>query len=183
MMFAFSQDLILEPFAADVFAMEAEVTNRFAAYWGSMSIIGTLVFIGLSRRYERITHTWMAGVGVGILVLSFGLFTLAGWQGIEAIITPNLLLLGLGLGIWNVGTLGLMMDLSPTGQAGTFLGFWTLVVTISRGLGVSGGGVLRDIWLQITDNMAMSYWGGFRYRHDWFASCSMDIKSGASATV
>jgi BCD family chlorophyll transporter-like MFS transporter len=157
MMFAFSQDLILEPFAADVFGMEARHTTRFAAYWGSMSILGTLVFLFLSRRYKRLTNTVMSNIGVAVLVVTFALFALSSFAGIRGLVTPGLILLGLGLGFWNVGTLGLMMDMSPFGRAGTFLGFWTLVVTMARGLGVSGGGVLRDIGLQLGASGEVAY--------------------------
>lgn len=157
MMFAFSQDLILEPFAADVFGMEARHTTRFAAYWGSMSILGTLVFLFLSRRYKRLTNTVMSNIGVVVLVVTFALFALSSFAGIRGLVTPGLILLGLGLGFWNVGTLGLMMDMSPFGRAGTFLGFWTLVVTMARGLGVSGGGVLRDIGLQLGASGEVAY--------------------------
>jgi BCD family chlorophyll transporter-like MFS transporter len=157
MLFAFSQDLILEPFAGDVFGMEARVTTRFAMYWGSMSILGTVVFLWLSRRYKRLNNTLMSYIGVGLLALTFAVFGLSALAGIRALVTPGLILLGLGLGVWNVGTLGLMMDMSPFGRAGTFLGFWTMVVTFARGLGVSGGGVIRDVGLQLTGNLSLSY--------------------------
>ena len=157
MMFAFSQDLILEPFAGDVFGMEARTTTRFAAYWGSMSILGTLAFLFLSRRYKRLTNTVMSNIGVGVLVVTFALFALSSFAGIRGLVTPGLILLGLGLGFWNVGTLGLMMDMSPFGRAGTFLGFWTLVVTFARGLGVSGGGILRDLGLQMGASLGVAY--------------------------
>jgi BCD family chlorophyll transporter-like MFS transporter len=157
MMFAFSQDLILEPFAGDVFGMGAGVTTRFAAYWGSMSILGTIAFLILSRRYKRLTNTVMSNIGVAVLVVTFALFALSSFAGIRGLVTPGLILLGLGLGFWNVGTLGLMMDMSPFGRAGTFLGFWTLVVTFARGLGVSGGGILRDLGLSAGASMSVAY--------------------------
>lgn len=157
MIFAFSQDLILEPFAGDVFDMPAHVTTRFAAYWGSMSIVGTILFLFLSRKYKSLTNTIMSYVGVAILVLAFAMFGLSALAGVRQLVTPGLILLGFGLGFWNVGTLGLMMDMSPFGRAGTFLGFWTLVVTFSRGFGVSGGGIVRDIVLQLSNNVALSY--------------------------
>ncbi len=157
MMFAFSQDLILEPFAGDVFGMSAEHTNRFAAYWGSMAIVGTLLFLWLSRRFKWLTNTVMSYIGVGILTVTFALFVFAGIVGLRGLITPGLILLGFGLGLWNVGTLGLMMDMSPVGRAGTFLGFWTLVVTLARGVGVSGGGILRDLMLTATGDLTLSY--------------------------
>ncbi len=157
MLFTFSQDLILEPFAGEVFGMDARVTTRFAAYWGSMSILATVAFLVIGRRYKSITHTRMSVWGVIVLIATFAVFALSSFAGIRGLVTPGLILLGIGLGIWNVGTLGLMMEMSPFGRAGTFLGFWTLVVTLARGVGVSGGGVMLDIGRALTGNPAIAY--------------------------
>jgi MFS-type transporter involved in bile tolerance (Atg22 family) len=51
----------------------------------------------------------------------------------------------------------MMMEMSPFGRAGTFLGFWTLVVTFARGIGVSGGGIVRDVALQLSGSLSISY--------------------------
>lgn len=157
MFFAFSQDVILEPFAADVFDMPAQVTNRFAAYWGGTAIVGSLVFLWLSRRFTWMTNTRMSQAGTAIILLTFALLTACAWLEIRALVTPGLILLGLGLGLWNIGTLGLMMDFSPVGSAGTFLGFWTLCVTLARGGGVASGGLSRDVWQQVTGQPHISY--------------------------
>lgn len=157
MMFAFLQDTVLEPFAGQVFGMEAQVTNRFSAYWGSMAILGSFGFLYLSRRLRKLTNGLMSALGVGILMASYLLFALSSLGETRALVTPGLILLGLGLGIWNIGTLGLMMDLSPDGRAGTFLGFWTLTVTFTRGFGVAGGGILRDLALQLSGDHAVAY--------------------------
>lgn len=157
MIFSFAQDAVLEPFAGDVFGMDAQDTTRFTAYWGSMSILGSLFFLWLSRRSKRLDNTNMSQIGVAVLLLTFVVFGASSLVGIRQLVTPGLILLGLGLGLWNIGTLGLMMDMSPTGHAGTFLGFWTLVVTFSRGLGVSSGGILRDVILSLTGNLQMAY--------------------------
>ncbi len=157
MMFAFSQDFILEPFAGDVFGMSVAVTSRFATYWGSMSILGTLLFLWLSRRHRWLTNANMSYIGVWVLVVAFGVFTVSALLQIRWLVTPGLIVLGIGLGVWNVGTLGLMMDMSPLKRAGTFLGFWTLVVTLARGLGTSGGGIVRDVVMSITQNNAQAY--------------------------
>lgn len=157
MLFAFSQDLILEPFAGDVFGMEARITSRFSAYWGSMSILGTILFLFLSRKYKWLTNSVMSYMGVAVLTVTFVLFAYSALAGIRGLVTPGLILLGIGLGIWNVGTLGLMMDMSPLGRAGTFLGFWTLVVTLGRGTGVSSGGILRDLGLQLSGSEPVAY--------------------------
>lgn len=157
MLFAFAQDLVLEPFAADVFQMDARHTTRFAAYWGSMSILGSLLFLWLSRRIKWLHNTNMSYIGVAVLVATFGLFAVSSLGAVRWLVTPGLILLGLGLGLWNIGTLGLMMDMSPASRAGTFLGFWTLLVTFARGFGVSGGGIIRDMVLALTDNLQLAY--------------------------
>jgi BCD family chlorophyll transporter-like MFS transporter len=157
MLCAFSQDAILEPFAGDVFGMEARITTRFATYWGSMAILGTVVFLFLSRRVKWLTNTNMNYIGVSLLLATFVVFAISALAGIRGLVTPGLILLGLGLGIWNVGTLGLMMEMSPFGRAGTFLGFWTLVVTVARGLGVGGGGILHDVGFVLTGNEPLAY--------------------------
>ncbi|GEM_PF-209638 len=157
MLFAFSQDTILEPFAADVFGMEARITTRFAAYWGSMAILATIVFLILGRRFKWLTNSRMNYLGVGLLIGAFVIFGVSSLAHIRGLVTVGLIGLGLGLGVWNVGTLGLMMDMSPFGRAGTFLGFWTLVVTMARGIGVSGGGIVRDLFYGTTFNHSLSY--------------------------
>jgi BCD family chlorophyll transporter-like MFS transporter len=161
MFFAFSQDLILEPFAGEVHGMDVRITTRFTAYWGSMAILGTIVFLFLSRRIKALTNTVMNYIGVGALVLAFALFALSSLAEIRGLVTPGLIVLGIGLGVWNVGTLGLMMDMSPFGRAGTFLGFWTLVVTLARGGGVSGGGMLRDLGVALFGSASAGY--GFAF--------------------
>ena len=157
MSFAFLQDTVLEPFAAQVFGMEAQVTNRFAAYWGSMAILGSFATLFLSRRAPAFTHANMSQVGVFLLIFAYIAFALSSLAEVRQLVTPGLILLGIGLGIWNIGTLGLMMDLSPAGRAGTFLGFWTLCVTFARGAGVAGGGIVRDVILSLTGQHSIAY--------------------------
>ncbi|MEP7290197.1 MAG: BCD family MFS transporter [Chloroflexota bacterium] len=157
MLFAFSQDLILEPFAGDVFGMEAKTTTRFSGYWGSMAILGSLAVLYLSRRYKWMNNRRMNIVGVVVLVVAFAVFALSSLAGVRGLVTPGLILLGIGLGVWEIGTLGMMMEMSPFGRAGTFLGFWTLVVTLARGVGVSGGGIVRDLALSLSGSLSISY--------------------------
>lgn len=161
MFFAFSQDLILEPFGGQVFKMDANVTTRFTSYWASTAIVGTIIFLFLSRRYKSLNNTVMSYIGVGFLVVAFAVFTLSAFAQIRSLVTIGLVLLGIGLGIWNVGTTGLMMDMSPAGRAGTFLGFWTLVVTLARGGGVSVGGILRDVGLNFSGSLPVAYGAAF----------------------
>jgi len=157
MLFAFLQDTVLEPFAGQLFGMEAHITNRFAAYWGSMAIVGSFVVLYFSGRHPLFTNANLTRAGVIVLLLAYAVFTMSALGVARQLVTPGLVLLGVGLGIWNIGTLGLMMELSPTGRAGTFLGFWTLCVTLARGAGVAGGGIARDLALILSGEHAIAY--------------------------
>ena len=157
MAFAFLQDTVLEPFAGQVFGMEAHITNRFAAYWGSMSILGSFASLFLLRRSPAFNHSNLSQAGLVVLLLGYLVFAASALADIRPLVTPGLILLGIGLGVWNIGTLGLMMDLSPAGSAGAFLGFWTFCVTLARGAGVAGGGIVRDLMLVVTGDHALAY--------------------------
>ncbi len=157
MAFAFLQDTVLEPFAAQVFGMEAHITNRFAAYWGGMAILGSFASLILMRRTAAVNHGNLSQLGIIALILAYVVFAISSLAEARPLVTPGLILLGIGLGIWNIGTLGLMMDLSPAGRAGAFLGFWTLCVTFARGAGVAGGGIARDLVLAFSGQHAVAY--------------------------
>ena len=157
MLFTFLQDTVLEPFAGEVFGMEAHITNRFSAYWGSMAIIGSIVVLAFVGRHSFFNNINLSRVGVVILLISYAVFAWSALGLQRPMVTPGLVLLGVGMGIWNIGTLGLMMEMSPAGRAGTFLGFWTLCVTFARGAGVAGGGMVRDLVLSLSGDHAIAY--------------------------
>jgi len=157
MAFVFLQDTVLEPFAGEIFAMPAHITNRFAAYWGGTAILASGIALMLAARSRRITNETLARGGIVVLLFAYAIFVLTAVQGMRALIKPGLLLLGTGMGMWNIGTLGMMMTMSPAGRAGTFLGFWTFCVTIARGAGVAGGGILRDATLILSGDGALAY--------------------------
>ena len=157
MAFAFLQDTVLEPFAGQVFGMDAQVTNRFSAYWGSMAILGSFASLLLLRRSSVFNHTSLSQVGVFLLAAAYLVFAASALAEVRVLVKPGLVLLGVGLGVWNIGTLGLMMDMSPYGRAGAFLGFWALCVTFARGAGVAGGGIARDIMLALSGQHPLAY--------------------------
>ncbi len=157
MAFAFLQDTVLEPFAGQVFGMEAHITNRFAAYWGGMAILGSFASLLLLRRSPAFNHGNISQAGVLVLILAYLVFAISSIAEVRPLVTPGLILLGIGLGVWNIGTLGLMMDWSPAGRAGAFLGFWTFCVTLARGAGVAGGGIVRDLMLALSGEHAAAY--------------------------
>lgn len=157
-MFFYMQDSILEPFAGQVFNMPPATTNRFSSYWGTMALIGIVSSLFLVRRYpKRINNTVLSRWGVIILLIAFGLFGVCAIGQIRVLVTISLIVLGLGLGAWTVGTLGLMMDMTRTLGAGLYLSLWTVSETLARGVGTVLGGVLRDVTLAVAGQFSTAY--------------------------
>lgn len=157
-LFFYAQDSILEPFAGQVFGMKLEQTSRFSAYWGSMTLVGIVVSLWLERRFPKtFDNVALSRWGVATLLITFALFFLSAVAQIRGLVTINLILMGIGLGMWTVGTLGLMMDMTRAWGAGLYLALWTVSETLARGVGVIIGGVLRDVTLSISGQLSTAY--------------------------
>jgi len=157
-LFFYAQDSILEPFAGQVFGMELKQTNRFSAYWGSMTLVGIVVSLWLARRFPKsFNNVILSRWGVATLLVTFALFFLSAVAQIRGLVTINLIVMGIGLGMWTVGTLGLMMDMTRAWGAGLYLALWTVSETLARGVGVIIGGVLRDVTLSLSGSLSTAY--------------------------
>jgi MFS transporter, BCD family, chlorophyll transporter len=164
--FFYTQDVILEPFAGQIFNMPLATTNRFSTYWGSMTLLTIVICLLLARRYPaRFSNMALSRWGVIILGITFALFALCSLLGIRALVTINLVLMGVGLGMWTVGSLGLMMDMTRLWGAGLYLALWTVASTLARGTGVAMGGISLDLGLWLSgQNQAVAYGGVFLFQ-------------------
>jgi MFS transporter, BCD family, chlorophyll transporter len=154
----YTQDSVLEPFAGQVFNMPPATTNRFSSYWGTMTLIGIIASLWLVRRVRRTdANTSVARWGVMILLGAFMLFFISAIAQIRPLVTIGLIVMGLGLGAWTVGTLGMMMDMTRAWGAGIYLAVWTVSETLARGLGVVLGGTLRDTALRLSGELPIAY--------------------------
>ncbi|NDJ87501.1 MAG: BCD family MFS transporter [Chloroflexi bacterium] len=154
---AFAQDQILEPFGGQVFAMPAGETSRFAAFWGTTALLGSLFALYAHRRMSHLTYARINRYGIWSLITTFLLLALAAFSNLEALIRPTLLLFGLGLGLWNIGTWGLMVSVSSAEKAGTYFGLWTMASLIFRGGGSVVGAIFRDVAILTTGSESFSY--------------------------
>ncbi len=154
---AFAQDQILEPFGGQVFDLSTGETSRFAAFWGTTALLGSILGLVGYRRIQNFTYTRINTVGIWVLVGTFILLAISAYGTVDALIRPTLLLFGLGLGLWNIGTWGLMVSVSSAEKAGTYFGLWTMASLIFRGGGSVLGAAFRDISLAITDKLTFSY--------------------------
>lgn len=153
----FLQDAILEPFGAQVFGMSQAETARFQQVWGAGALLG-MFGIGFASNVLPIAKKTIAGLGgLGIAV---GLSMIAASSIIHnaALITPALLLVGLAIGFFNVGSLSLMMEMTIEGQAGLYMGMWGMAQGLGNGFAnVLSGALLSTLVESGLTNASIGY--------------------------
>jgi BCD family chlorophyll transporter-like MFS transporter len=152
-MIAFSmQDLILEPFAGLVFGMAPGESTKTVGQFHQGGILIGMILAGIggsafSGKRPDGLRPWVVG---GCLASGLGL----GGLGLAAVSGPpwplemNLMVLGLGNGVFAVAAIGAMMGLAGAGETtreGVRMGVWGASQAIAFGLGGLIGAVGLDI--------------------------------------
>jgi MFS transporter, BCD family, chlorophyll transporter len=154
-LFLFLQQVVLEPYGGDVFGLDIRATTLFNAYQ-MVGVLAGMAFAGgwLAR---RIGNRLTAGVGLGLASFSFLALAAAGWLGVPAWLAPAIGLMGLGMGLFNVGGLALMMGMAVRQLTGLYMGTWTLAQALGNGLASVGGGLLFALALRLTGDQTSAY--------------------------
>ncbi|MEX1250162.1 MAG: MFS transporter, partial [Hyphomonas sp.] len=141
---AFSmQDVLLEPYGAEVLGMSVADTTRLTALSAFGALMGFAYCSGqLSEGGEP--HR-LAGLGAVAGVFAFALVILAQPIGSTAAFLLGALLIGFGSGLFAVGTLTAVMGIARRHDSGIALGAWGAVTATATGMAVAFGGAARDI--------------------------------------
>jgi MFS transporter, BCD family, chlorophyll transporter len=129
----FLQDAILEPYGAEVFGMNQAATAKFQQAWGSGALLGMLgigILSGLLPISKKTIAT-LGGLGV------------AGGLHQQTLINPGLMVMGLGIGLFNVGALSMMMEMTVEGQTGLYMGLWGMAQGLGNGFANITSGALH----------------------------------------
>ena len=143
----FLQDNILEVFGAEVFGMTVAETTRFQPTWGAGVLLGMVVMgivsVVTSLTKKTIAMIGCAGIAVGMLALaSSALMEQAAW------IRPALFGMGVFTGIFNVGALSMMMDMTIEGATGLYMGLWGVAQAFGTGIASVGSGALHTTLIE-----------------------------------
>ncbi len=148
---AFSmQDVLLEPFGAQVLGMSVGSTTALTALWA----FGTLAGFALAAQQlakEGEPHR-LAGYGGVIGAIAFAIVIFGGALSSTPLFCIGVVLIGFGGGLFSVGTLTAAMALARGGSAGLALGAWGAVQATCSGVAIASSGALRDIF----SSLAMS---------------------------
>jgi len=136
------QDALLEPYGGEILGLSVGATTGLTGAWALGSLIG---FMASGRMLAR---GWdplrLAGAGLVIGINAFLFVLFAGPFGSPLMLYAGALTIGLGLGLFSVGTLMEAMALAKTETAGLALGAWGAVQASCAGAGIALGGLLRD---------------------------------------
>lgn len=130
----FLQDAILEPFGAEVFGLTPKETSAFQQAWGA-GALGGMLLIGIISSLFPIAKKTIATLGG--LGVAGGLATIALSAATHQVglINPGLMVMGLGIGLFNVGALSMMMEMTVEGQTGLYMGLWGMAQGLGNGFG------------------------------------------------
>lgn len=136
------QDVLLEPYAADIFGVPPAETTRYTSFWGMAFLVALLITSPLSNRFGL-----KPTAGAGAIIAASGLATiiLAGVLNRVELLIPGLAVFGFGAGLSTATNLALMFDMTVVGQVGVFIGAWGVADALARLGGTVLSGVIRDV--------------------------------------
>jgi MFS transporter, BCD family, chlorophyll transporter len=140
---AFSmQDVLLEPYGGQILRMSVGATTSLTALWAIGMLCGFA--FAASQLAEGADPHRLAGYGAVIGIAAFALVIFAAPSAQIGFLYLGSTLIGLGAGLFSVGTLTAAMALSQEGSNGLALGAWGAVQATSAGLAIAIGAFVRD---------------------------------------
>lgn len=137
------QDALLEPYGGEILGLSVGATTGLTGAWALGALAGFLVSgRSLARGSDPLR---LAGAGMVVGIAAFFLVIFAAPFGSPTLLFAGSIFIGLGLGLFSVGTLIEAMNLAKDDSSGLALGAWGAVQATCAGAGIALGGALRDI--------------------------------------
>ncbi|MGQ9927546.1 MAG: BCD family MFS transporter [Chloroflexaceae bacterium] len=144
----FLQDAILEPFGAEVFGMTQAQTAGFQQAWGAGALLG-MIAIGILCSIFSIPRKLIATIGGLGVVGSLVTIAFSAFAHRPELILPSLIVMGLGIGLFDVGALSMMMDMTIEGQVGLYMGIWGMAQGFGNGFANVLSGAFHTLFIEI----------------------------------
>jgi BCD family chlorophyll transporter-like MFS transporter len=150
-----THDVLLEPYGGQVLGMSVAATMQLTALWGVAMIVGiALAALFLWRRRSPVI---LIAIGCTVGLIGFGVISYASDAALVEPFRVGVGLISMGRGLFLVGSVILVMSLTDVSHAGLFLGIWGIVQAMGQGIGVIGGGLVRDIAQYRTGSVVLGY--------------------------
>jgi len=137
------QDILLEPYGGEVLGLSVSATTVLTALLAGGTLCGFAVAAHwLSRGRDAYG---LAAIGAVIGLFAFVFVILSAPVGSPLLFRVGAILIGLGGGLFVVGTLTAAMDMADSDHGGMALGAWGGVQATANGVAVALGGAIRDV--------------------------------------
>jgi BCD family chlorophyll transporter-like MFS transporter len=137
------QDIILEPYGAEVLHLGVGATSLLTALTACGSLIAFAIAAKLLTR--GVNAVRLAAIGAVVGLPAFALVIFSGALDASNMFRAGAFLIGVGGGLFSVGTLSMAMSLQHGENAGLALGAWGAVQATAGGASVALGGVIKDV--------------------------------------
>jgi len=154
---AWMQEVILEPFGAQVLNATLAQTTRYSSYWQSATALVLIVAAIVWRKRRGEDQVPLTQMGLGIMGVGMALLAVVSLTAQASLIVLPLLIFGAGFGLYTFGGFQLLIVMTSDQAAGAYLGLWTVTILLSRGLGISLGSALRDGFVALSGSDALGY--------------------------
>ncbi|MBB4267193.1 BCD family MFS transporter [Roseospira visakhapatnamensis] len=136
------QDILLEPYGGEVLGLSVSATTVLTALLAG----GTLVGFAMAARWLSRGHSpyRLAAVGVVVGLVAFSCVIFAAPLTSPLLFRVGAVFIGLGGGLFVVGTLTAAMDMADSDHGGLALGAWGGVQATATGIAIALGGAIRD---------------------------------------
>lgn len=148
------QDIILEPYGAEVLHLGVGATSLLTALTACGSLLAFAIAAKLLTR--GVDAVRLAAIGAVAGLPAFALVIFSGALDAPNMFRAGAFLIGVGGGLFSVGTLTMAMNLQHGENAGLALGAWGAVQATAGGASVALGGVIKDVM----GTLATSGWMG-----------------------
>jgi MFS family permease len=138
-----------------VFDLSVRATTSFNA----VQIIGVVIGMAIAARMIAPRIGKRRTTAAGCVIAAIGLIALAtsGFTQSSAELYLGIAAMGFGLGVLNVGSLSLMLDMTTGAAAGLAMGLWTVAHALADGAATAGGGVLHWVGIQVFGSEVSAY--------------------------
>jgi len=148
------QDIILEPYGGQILHLDVGATSALTALTAAGALVAFAIAAKLLSRGADACRVAAAGALFGLPAFALVIFS-------APLDAPNLfhagaVLIGLGGGLFSVGTLTMAMAFQQGEDAGMALGAWGAVQATAAGLSIAAGGLIKDA----VSALATSGWMG-----------------------
>ncbi|MFN2329572.1 MAG: BCD family MFS transporter [Chromatocurvus sp.] len=138
----FLQESLIEVLGAEVFGAGVRETTRFQPIWGGGILLGMLC-MGLLSAFYRVPKKTLTLIGCAAASAGFFFLGVIALLRLEFLLLPTLFVMGICAGVFNVGALAMMMDMTVEGATGLYMGLWGTAQAMGMGGSSVAAGALH----------------------------------------